>query len=220
MSLLVSDLQTSLAYRLGETSAPSDSTTKAQRLEWLNQAYLLISRRRNWWWQEATDTSNTSTGSTSGYTEPTGLKEFIELKINSIWYDQVPYKENRTYAGVGAIVTLPSLRRSLKFYRFGGKYFLIPTDDADSATHYIKYYKRVVKNTSDSDTFLIPDEYLEALVAYAEGRYWMSITQQAKAAVPFQEFEEIVQEMGREQMRRGSGWAGFGIKDPEDAFPQ
>lgn len=220
MAQTVTELQTQLAYRLGETSAPNDSTTTAQRLEWLNQGYFEISRRRNWWWQEATDTSNTNTGSTTGYAEPTGLKEFIELKINDIYYDQIPYVQNRTHSGTGSIVTLPTLRRSYKFYRYGGRYYLIPTDGNDSAVHYIKYYKRVVKNTTGSDTFLIPDEYLEALTAYAEGKYWMSITQQAKSVVPFQEFESIVADMVREQNRRGNGWTSFGIQDPEDGFPE
>lgn len=219
MAQTVSELQTQLAYRLGETSAPSDSTTKAQRLEWINQAYFKLARKRNWWWLEATSTANTNTGAT-GYTEPTDLKEFKELKINSIYYDQIPYGENRNYVGTTAIVTLPTLRRSYKFYRYGGSYYLIPTDAADAATHYIKYWKRVTKRTSDSDTFLLPDEYLEALVAFAESSYWMSITQQAKAVVPYQIYEEIVSEMEREQGRRGTGWSGFSIKDPEDGFPE
>lgn len=219
MSLTVSDLQTSLAYRLGETAAPSDSTTKGQRLEWLNQGYFTVARRRNWAWLEASSTANTNTGSTSGYTEPTDLKKFIELVIDDIYYDEIPYKDNRIYTGTSAVVTLPSLRRSFKFYRFGGKYYLVPTDDGGGETHYIKYYKRTTKATSDADTFLIPDEYLEALVAYAEARYWESITQQTKAVVPFQEFEEIVKEMEREEGRRHTGSPGFSIHDPEDEFP-
>lgn len=219
MAQTVSQLHTQLAYRLGETSAPSDSATKAQRLEWLNQGYFLVSRRRNWWWQEGTDTSNTNTGATS-YSEPTDMKEFIELKIGDIYYDQIPYRENRNYQGTTAIVTLPTLRRSYTFYRYAGSYYLIPTDGNDSETHNIKYYKRVTKADDDADTFLIPDEYLEALVAYAEGRYWLSISQQDKAVVPFQEFEEIVKEMEREQARRGTGWSKFGIKEPEDGFPE
>jgi hypothetical protein len=218
MGLLVSDLQTQLAYRLGETSAPGDSTTKAIRLEWLNLGYFDIARRRNWFWQEATDTNNINTGSTTGYSEPADLKEFIELKISNIFFDQIPYKKNRAFTGTGAIVTLPTLRRSFKFYRFGGKYFLIPLDGNDAAIHYIKYWKRVTKATGDSSTFLIPDEYLEGLVANAEARYWMSITQQAKAAAPFQEFEQIVQQMNKEQSMRGAGWSGFGISEPEEEF--
>lgn len=218
MAQLASELQTQLAYRLGETSAPSDATTTAIRLEWLNQAYFTIARRRNWWWLQGTHTSNTNTGSTTGYAEPTDLKQFIELKISDTYYDEIDYKENRNQTGTGAIVTLPSLRRSFKFYRFAGRYYLIPVDDNDSAIHYIKYYKRVSKATN-TGTFLIPDEFLEALVAYAEGRYWLSITQQAKSVVPFSEFEEIVKEMEREQSRRTFGMTQ-GIKEPEDGFPE
>jgi len=33
MALTTADLHTSLAYRLGESSSPNDSTTKAQRLD-------------------------------------------------------------------------------------------------------------------------------------------------------------------------------------------
>ena len=219
MSYVTSDFQTNLAYRLGETSAPSDSTTKAIRLLWGNQGYLTIARRRYWWWQQASSTSNTNTGATS-YTEPTDLKEFIELKIGDTYYDQIPYKANRNLSGVGAIVTLPSLRSSYKYYRFGGSYHLIPIDSADAAVHYIKYYKRVSAVT-DGGTFLVPDDFAPAIEAYAEARYWMSITQQAKAAAPFAEFEEIVREMEREQSRRGTGHpAGFGITEPEDGLPE
>lgn len=212
MALTTTDLQTSLAYRLGETAAPSDATTKALRLEWMNQGYMTIARRRNWWFLEASSTANTNTGSTTGYAEPTDLKQFIELKINDVFFDRVPYVQNRTYEGTGAIVSLPTLRQSYKYYRYGGRYYLIPVDDGDAAIHYIKYYKRVTKRV-DGETFLIPDEYLEALIAFAEARYWMSITQQAKAVVPFQEFEEIVREMEKEHSRRTQGDS---IQDPDD----
>jgi hypothetical protein len=218
MGLPVSDLQTNLAYRLGENAAPSDSTIKAQRLEWLNMGYFDIARRRNWFWLEASHSTNTNTGSTTGYAEPTDCKEFIELKISDVFYDQVPYRKNRVYGASGAIVTLPSLSRSYKFYRYGGYYYLIPEDGADAAVHYIKYWKRVTKATGDSSTFLIPDEYLEALTAFAEARYWMSIVQPAKASVPMQEFEAIIQHMDKEQGRRGMNWSGFGISDPDEEF--
>ena len=219
MAYTTSDFQQALAYRLGETSQPNDSSTKAVRLSWGNQGYLTISRRRYWWWQQATSTANTNTGATS-YSEPNDLKEFIELKIGDSYYDQVPYIRNRNLQGTSAIVTLPSLRSSYKFYRFGGSYFLLPVDSADAAIHYIKYYKRV-SAVADAGTFLIPDDFAPAIEAYAEARYWMSITQQAKAAAPYAEFEEIVKEMEREQSRRGTGWSsGFGITDPEDQFPE
>jgi hypothetical protein len=218
MSLTTTDLQLSLAYKLGETSSPSDSTTINQRLEWMNQAYFSIARRKNWWWLEASDSSNTNTGSTTGYSEPTDLKEFIELQVDSHYYDEIPYIDNRLLYGNGTVVA-PSFARSAKqYYRFGGKYYFLQTDDADASTHLIKYYKRIAKVASGA-TFLIPDEFLEALVCYAEGMYWMSITQQIKAQVPFQLFEEIVKEMTNEHNRRGASHkATSSIREPEDAY--
>ena len=216
--LTVTNLQTNLAYRLGESAAPNDSTTKAQRLEWMNMAYFDVARRFNWWWLEASDVSNTNTGSTTGYTEPTDLKEFIELKIGNVFYDQIPYQHNRIYTGTSAVVSLPTLIKSYKYYRFGGKYYLTPTDGADSAIHNIMYWKRVTKRVNDSDTWLIPDEYLEILTAFAEARYWMSISQQAKAAAPFQEFEQILEQMRKEQGRRGWGSPGYSVIDPEQSY--
>lgn len=218
MSVTVLDLQTELAYRLGETSAPNDTGTKVQRLAWLNAGLLNIARRRDWWWQETSDSANTNTGSTTGYTEPTLCKKIIELKIGTTFYDEIPYKDNRVFTGKSAVVSLPQVNRSYKFYRFAGKYYLIPVDSADAVAHSIKFYKRVVKLVSDSDVIPFPDEYFEALPAYAEARYWMSITQQDKAAAPFQEFESVVGEMMVEQGRRKEGSSGFGIKDPDDSF--
>lgn len=217
MALTTSDLHTSLAYRLGETSAPSDSTTKALRLEWFNQGYFLLSRRKLWWWLEATNTSNTNTGSTTGYSLPTDFRALRELKIGTIYYDQIPFEDNRIYQGTSAIVSLPQTVKSYKVYLNGSKYYLLPTDGNDGTTHTINYYKKITAKITDGGTFLIPDEFLEALVAYAEGRYWMSITQQAKAGVPFQEFEEIYQEMVREHNRRNQNSSGFNVKEPEDA---
>ena len=216
MSLTTADLQTSLAYRLGETSAPADSTTSALRLEWMNQGYFLIARRKNWWWLEATNTTNTNTGATS-YSLPSDYKKIKELLIGSIYYDEIPYEDARMYQGVSAIVSLPQATKSYKFYTWGSNYYLLPIDSANGTTHTIHYYKRISAKVAAGGTFLIPDDYLEALVAYAEGRYWMSITQQAKAVVPFQEFEEIVSEMSRENGRRTSGSSGFNIQEPEDA---
>ena len=218
MSLTVTNLQTNLAYRLGESSAPSDATVSAQRLEWLNMGYFAAARRRNWWWLEGSDTSNTNTGSTTGYDEPSDLKDWIELKIIDIYYDQIPYKDNRIYQGVSAVVQLPTVSTDYKFYTFGGKYHLMPTDGNDSETHYVKYWKRVTKKTSGSDTFLMPDEYLEGVVAFAEFRHWMSITQQVKAQTPLQEYEAIMREMEMEDDRRKWGWSRQGIKDPNEAY--
>ena len=82
MSYVTGTFHTNLAYRLGETAAPSDSTTKAIRLAWANDGYLTIARRRYWWWQQASHSSNVNSGATS-YSEPTDLKEFIKENVKA-----------------------------------------------------------------------------------------------------------------------------------------
>ena len=145
--------------------------------------------------------------------EISDLKEIITLKIGTIYYDQIPFWKERIYSNAMGIVTLETLRRDYKYYRFAGKYYLLPEDNADGETHTIHYYKRVVKVVSGG-TFLIPDEYGEALTAFAEARYWTSITQQTKAQVPFQEFEQVIQQMEKEHVMRGGSGS---ILDPQDA---
>lgn len=218
MALLVSDLQTNLAYRLGETAAPSDSTTTALRLEWINMAYFDIARRLTWWWQEAAATTTTTTA--LSYELPTDFKMFHEknpVKIEDEWRIIVPFADLQFKDGLSNIVQLPQFSNSKNAYIYGNSIYFIQDSMTAGETITMYYYKRVTKRTSSSDTFLIPDEYLEALTAFAEARYWMSITQQAKAVAPFQEFEQIVQQMTEEQGRRGSG-LGNAILDPDDLF--
>lgn len=215
----VADIQTMLAYRLGEEQAPSDSTTLTQRRSWIADGYTAVTRKRNWWWLEGSYTSNVNTGSTTGYAEPTDLKEFIELLIDGVYYDQISYNDRRQFEDSIGVVQIPTSRRHFKYYRYAGRYYLIPVDGNDAAVHYIKYWKRVTRPTTDATTILVPDEYLEALAAYAESRYWMSILQQAKAVVPFQEFDQIVADMAAEQGRRGWGTTKLMVKDPDDAYP-
>lgn len=209
-------VQTMLAYRLGETSSPGDSTTLAQRRQWINDAYMDLASRRNWWWLEASDSSNTNTASTTGYPEPSDLKEFIELKVGSIYYDQIPYRQNRDNATT--LVTLPSLITQKQYYRFGGRYYFVVTDAGDATAHDIKYYKRVTPVVAGG-TFLIPDEYIDMLAAFAEARYWLSIFQQTKAVAPMQQYEDKLKLMAIEQGRRGYSHKQMtDVRDPEDAY--
>ena len=209
-------LRTKLAYRLGDSSAPSDSATISQRDAWLNEGYRDMQMRQNWWWQEETSIANTNDG-TADYTEPTDLKDWIELKISDVFYVRIPYQDNQLYQNTIGVVTIPSLRRSYKFYTFDGTYNLIPTPGNDAAVHYIKYYKIGADLSSTSDEPIIPNEYRHALLAYAEARYWTSIVQQDKAVAPFQEYEQIIKEMQKRHSMRGGG-AGYRIYDPEDVL--
>lgn len=54
----------------------------------------------------------------------------------------------------------------------------------------IWYWKIPTAPTSSSSGIVLPDQYEDALVSYAEGRYWSAAHKRAKAADAFAEFEE------------------------------
>lgn len=219
MAMTANDLQTELAYRLGETSAPSDSTTYAVRLSWLNKAYFDIARRFNWWWQEGASTATTTTS--LSYALPTDFKIFHPknpVKIEDEWRIIVPFSDLQIYDGLSSVVQLPINQASHKAYIYSDSIYFIESSMTAGQTITMYYYKRVTKLTDTDDTTLIPDEYLEALLAFGEARYWMSITQQAKAVAPFQEYEQIVQQMEEEQGRRGWTNGSNAILDPDDVI--
>jgi hypothetical protein len=55
---------------------------------------------------------------------------------------------------------------------------------------------------TNNDSIVIPDRYINAIVSYGEGRYWSSAHKRAKASDAFIEFETIVGDMIREDIRR------------------
>lgn len=56
--------------------------------------------------------------------------------------------------------------------------------------------------TADTDSIVIPDKFINALVAYAEGRYWSTAHKRGKSSDAFTEFESILDDMDREHTRR------------------
>lgn len=279
MADTVANLHTRLAYRLGESSAPSDSTEKNKRLSWYAEGYRDLSGRQYWWFN-IQKTTTATIANQKGYTLPTDLRQPIELRIDGFLYEPVEYDEVYIkYESPTTIVTLPQFRKANKYYILGGKYYVIPTPDAaptaDSVTSITRsgttatvtrtnhgyetedyvtiaganqsaynvkaqitvltantftytvsgspdtpatgtitstkdnislwYFYIPTAPTGDSSTFVIPDQYLDVLVAYAEGRYWSSIAQRGKASDAFGEYEQILQEMVKENNRRKMG---------------
>jgi len=65
--------------------------------------------------------------------------------------------------------------------------------------HYFKYGET---KTSDSDTFLIPDQYTDALSAYVAGRLFQIEGARGKATDNFDEVEEIIKLMRSDKLAR------------------
>ena len=199
MSRTVLDLHTSLAYRLGENSAPSDATEKAKRLSWFNEGYRDLMKREFWWFSRKTDTESTVEDQ-QAYSMPADFRKFIEMRVDDYLYSEIPYDE--VYSKLDSpsrIVSLPQYSEPNRFYIKASSYYLDPTPSADGTDNIdLYYYYFPTALTSDSDVTIIPDLYVDLLVAYAEGRYWSSITQRGKASDGFSEFEQIVSQMTRE----------------------
>lgn len=64
------------------------------------------------------------------------------------------------------------------------------------------YYKNPTEPTSSSSSIVFPDEFIDIIVAYAEGRYWSYAHKRAKAADAFSEFETRVAQLKTENFRR------------------
>lgn len=56
--------------------------------------------------------------------------------------------------------------------------------------------------TADTSGIVVPDKYINAIVAYAEGRFWSSAHKRGKAADAFTEFESVIDDMLKEDFRR------------------
>lgn len=63
-------------------------------------------------------------------------------------------------------------------------------------------YEEPTLPTSDSSSIVIPDKYISGIVAYAEARFWSSAHKRGKAADAFTEFENVIEDLMKEDTRR------------------
>lgn len=69
----------------------------------------------------------------------------------------------------------------------------------------IFYYNYPELPTSETSSIVLPDNYINILVSYAEGRYWSSAHKRAKASDGFLEYENLIADLERENFRRQIG---------------
>lgn len=198
-AITVSDLQTSLAYRLGENSAPNVTAESDRRLSFINEAYRSVMMRQYWWFAESTATFNsvadqTSYGTADGV--PTDLRAILELRYNGVV--QTPITQIQAMSSYST----PYNKGSQSYFLFQGKIYPVPPYSS-SITDGIamKYYRGFTKLTSSSDTILIPETYSDVIVAYAYARFSILDSERGSAADGFDEFNEILQAMTIEQNR-------------------
>lgn len=69
----------------------------------------------------------------------------------------------------------------------------------------IWYFKKPTLPTSVSSGIVIPDEYEDLIVSYAEGRYWSAAHKRGKASDAFTEYESWVDKITKENIRHSFG---------------
>lgn len=63
-------------------------------------------------------------------------------------------------------------------------------------------YEEPTLPTTDASGIVIPDKYISGIVSYAEARFWSSAHKRGKAADAFTEFENVIEDMIKEDTRR------------------
>lgn len=286
MAKTISDLQTDLAYRLGESAAPTSSTELAKRRNWMKHSIeYLISKRRNYWWQ-LQDYHTTSVDDEPYYNIPTGCLSIEQVKVDDWEHNKVPFDEvyDRYETPLKPVPILPRFQLDKVFYIRNGKIYILPKPDAPtsysvssltssgttcSATtssahgfsegNYVTIaganetaYNGAFEITevgstttftyeadstpsaspatgtitatrqnidiwgyddfatelaafTDSSSIIIPDNFSDLIVAYAEGRFWSTAHKRGKSADAFEEYEDWLDAMDRQHARRKFG---------------
>ncbi len=65
----------------------------------------------------------------------------------------------------------------------------------------IKGYANPTAPTADASSIVVPDDYEDLLVSYAEARYWSAAQKRGKSADAFAEFEELLSRLKRDNFR-------------------
>lgn len=81
MAVTEAQLQTSLAYRLGENSTPGDTNEVARRREYFNDALRAVYKDWYYWFFQDTGSLSTVSGQEK-YTLPTTVRDILELRMN------------------------------------------------------------------------------------------------------------------------------------------
>ena len=203
MAITVADMLTSIAYRRGEAGSPDNATEQARRIRFLNEAYRAVMLKNYYWFAVKTLTDDT-VASQETYTLPSDYREMIEVRVDDLARYPMPASEAFDFYRYPPIAFTYKYDYDNKYYYiFGSELHLIPEPSAAGTDNLqLRYYYWPTALTTTSDTVIIPDQYTEALVAYAFARLAHLRGKRGDASDGFEEFNELVREMNKENMRR------------------
>lgn len=285
MGKLVSELQTDLAYRLGESASPTNATELAKRRNWLKKSLEnLISSGRLYWWRLQRYYTVSVTDHPS-YTIPTGCVAMEQLKINDYEHTKTAFDQiyNGYESPLKPVPILPRFNINKLFYTRNGSFYPLPMADTPTtfsvsgitrtltvatattvldhglkigdhvtiagavetayngefeilsvpttktftytvagspttpATGTITMYRMNMEiwgyddfatelsTFAETSSILIPDNYSDLMVSYAEGRFWSVAHKRGKASDAFSEYTDWKDSMDKEHTRRKFG---------------
>lgn len=281
MAKTITNAQTSLAYRLGESSVPSSSTELAKRIDWFTEAINLACGGDELMWFMKRQSQDTTVADQSDYSTPTRWRKIIQVRVDGYKYDEIPYEEvyEKFNLPTSPVPILPAFQ-ARSFYIYNDEIYLIPIPSAapdtlsfssitqsggtatatTSSAHglvrdevitisgatpsayngaqtiltvpstttftfavnsgtstpatgtitgvkkniLIDYYEypNTTSALTSSSSIIVPDNYLNLLVSYAEGRYWSTAFKRAKASDAFTEFETLLDKLKKDNFRK------------------
>lgn len=281
MAKTISNAQTSLAYRLGETSVPSSTTELSKRIDWFTEAINLACGGDELMWFMKRRHQDTTVADQADYSTPTRWRKLIQVKVDGYKYNEIPYEEvyEKFELPTAPVPILPAFQ-ARSFYVYNDEIYLIPTPSAapdtitissitqtsgtatvtTSSTHglyrdevitiagatptayngaqtiltvpssttftfsvdsgtsspatgtltgvkkniLVDYYEypNTTSALTSSSSIILPDNYINILVSYAEGRYWSTAFKRAKAADAFTEFESLMDKLKKDNFRK------------------
>lgn len=201
MSVTVADILESVALRKGESATPSNLTENKRRIKYINQAYMAILQKNSYWFTEKTVKTDMTIANLEAYILPTDYREMIEVRVDDIVRIPEPSSEAFSEYSYPPIATYYADKY---YFLYNNEIHFLPIPSTTSLTANIqyRYYYWPTKLTASTDTVIIPDAYCEALAAYCAGRIAKMSGKRGSAADDFDEFNEIVSEMNKENLNR------------------
>lgn len=205
MAVTVADILDSVALRKGESGTPNNLIENKRRVKYINQAYMAILQKNAYWFTEKTVKTDHTVASQEAYTLPTDYREMIEVRIDDIIRIPEPSTEAFSEYSYPPTATYYTGYYADKYYFiYNNEIHFLPIPSTTSVTNNIqyRYYYWPTKLTTSTDAIVIPEAYCEALSAYCAGRIAKMSGKRGSAADDFDEFNEIVSETNKENLRR------------------
>lgn len=205
MAKIIENIQLDLAYRLGENAVPTSTGEYNKRLSWFVKALEFLLTEKPLWFMEYDFPEITTTTATNTYSNPTNCRKITQIKVNGYKYEKAPFDEVYDRYEKGTAIVAPPFLTERVYYTRANQFILIPTPAIGSKILVSGYQETPTMPTNKNSGIIVPDNYSDLLVSFAEGRYWSSAHKRAKASDAFGEFTDWVEKIKLEDMRRHFG---------------